>query len=207
MCLHCRYEARVAARERRTRLFLRSGAGIIVLATIGAAGAVGTSAIRGHAATRAPRQVDSGRAPTESDSAVPVVSKPATPTPHSDGAPIATVLPMGQSTLIDGVVASRTDSGIVVSFDAPMLRTRMPEKFEHLLRQTLPAIYGATADSALAKLPWGSIARQGDLLTELPLRGVRVPLSGGWTITVYPETRPGQDGPLVVRYRTALMRA
>ncbi|MFI5228104.1 MAG: hypothetical protein ACHQWU_03480 [Gemmatimonadales bacterium] len=118
--------------------------------------------------------------------------------------PLSPVIPLGQSTLAAGVVAARTDSSVVVSFDAPMLRTRMPVKFEAFVRRTLPEIYGPSADTALAKLADGGIARQGDLLTELPARGARIPLHDGWTIAVYPETRPGQDGPLVVRYRVSL---
>jgi hypothetical protein len=53
-------------------------------------------------------------------------------------------------------------------------------------------------------MPVGAIAEQGDLLTELPSRGVRIPLNGAWMVRLFPETRPGQDGPLVIRYRVRI---
>jgi hypothetical protein len=90
---------------------------------------------------------------------------------------------------------------VTVSFDVPSMRTRVPEKFEHVIRATLPAIYGPAVDSVLARVPAGTMARQGDLMTELPSRGIRIPMNSTWELRVYPETRQGQDGPLVVRYR------
>lgn len=137
-----------------------------------------------------------------SPSKVPAVAQPSTDQP-----PLAPVIPIGQSTLAAGVVAARTDSAVVVSFDAPMLRTRMPVKFESFVRSTLPAIYGPGVDTALARLADGGIARQGDLLTELPARGVHIPVRDGWMIALFPETRPGQDGPLVIRYRVSLTKS
>jgi hypothetical protein len=86
-----------------------------------------------------------------------------------------------------------------------MIRTRIPAKFERLVRSTLPAVYGPSIDSVLSKIPEGGIARQGDLVSELPTRGVRIPVNAEWTIALYPETRPGQDGPLVIRYRVSVV--
>jgi hypothetical protein len=218
VCLHCRYEARVAARARRQRVLLRVGATAIIVVTLTAGGVAGASAIRArggrshdadaHSATRTTDANSSGR--RESSGAQTVASAPTKnppPANHSaDRAPLAPVIPMGQSTLAAGVVAARTDSSVLVSFDAPMLRTRMPVKFESFVRSTLPAIYGPEVDSALGKLADGGIARQGDLLTELPTRGVRIPVRDGWTIALFPETRPGQDGPLVIRYRVSVIK-
>jgi hypothetical protein len=116
------------------------------------------------------------------------------------------VLAAGETQISDGVTVSRSDSVIKVSFDAALIRTRRADKFEQFVRATLPAIFGPGADSALTSLPVGGIATQGDLLTELPLRGARIPLAGGWTLSVWPETRPGRDGPLVVRYRVAVLQ-
>ena len=92
---------------------------------------------------------------------------------------------------------------VTLSFDAPMLRTRIPVKFEIFLRSTLHQIYGKAIDSTLAAIPDGAIAAQGDLIAELPTRGIHIPVADGWRLDVFPETRPGQDGPLVVRYRAA----
>ena len=85
------------------------------------------------------------------------------------------------------------------------MRTRIPAKFEHLVRSTLPAIYGSSIDSVLAKVPDGGIVGQGDLLSELPSRGARIPVNAAWTLALYPETRPGENGPLVIRYRVSLV--
>jgi hypothetical protein len=35
----------------------------------------------------------------------------------------------------------------------------------------------------------------------MPAQGVRIPVNGTWMLRLFPETRPGQDGPLVIRYR------
>ena len=73
------------------------------------------------------------------------------------------------------------------------------------MRSTLTAVYGPSIDSVLSKIPDGGIARQGDLVSELPTRGVRIPVNADWTIALFPETRPGHDGPLVVRYRVSVV--
>jgi len=133
-----------------------------------------------------------------------------TPAPTSAAAvtpaPVSPVVPQGQSTLPDSLVATRADSVITVSFDRTMIRTRNPWKFERLVRSTLPALYGPLADSALARIPEGGLVRQGDLINELPTRGMRIPVAPGWTFTLFPITRPGQDGPLVTQYRVSVVR-
>lgn len=122
--------------------------------------------------------------------------------------PVVTpVVPAGESDLAGGVTAMRGDTDVVVAFDTPMTRTRRPEKFEQFVRSTLPLVYGAPVRDALAKIPDGTIAGQGELLTELPKRGVSIPLDAEWTLRLYPETRQGQDGPLVIRYRVAVVPA
>ena len=40
---------------------------------------------------------------------------------------------------------------VTVLFDTELMRTRRPEKFERVVRETLGAIYGRRADSVLAK--------------------------------------------------------
>jgi hypothetical protein len=114
------------------------------------------------------------------------------------------IVPPGESPLPDGVTAFRDDAVVTVSFDTPLARTRVAEKFERFVRATLPAVFGSGADSALAKLPVGALANQGNLIAELPSTGVRIPVGSVWEIRVYPETRKGLDGPLVIRYRTTV---
>jgi hypothetical protein len=116
------------------------------------------------------------------------------------------VVPQGQSNLPDSLLATRADSVVTVWFDRTMIRTRNPWKFERLVRSTLPALYGPLADSALARIPEGGLVRQGDLINELPTRGLRIPVAPGWTFSLYPITRPGHDGPLVTQYRVLVVR-
>ena len=233
VCLHCRHVELRAARERRKRYMLRSSAAGAIVVTLGAAGVLGAMVIRRHplrpsernervvrarsveprtparatptpAATPNP-QVVTVAATNSSVSAGNVAIAPVAPTQASRAA-LAPVLPEGRSDLPDGISAMRTDSVVVLSFDTKLARTRMPEKFERFVRATLPAIYGARADSALAKVPEGGLARQGDLINELPTRGMRIPMPSGGAITLFPITRPGQDGPLVTRYRVTVVK-
>jgi hypothetical protein len=119
--------------------------------------------------------------------------------------PLVPVLPIGRSELADSVTVIRGDSEVVVSFDLMMTRTRRAEKFEQFVRSTLPAIYGRGARDILSRIPDGALSGQGELLTELPKRGMRIPVGTDWMIRLYPETRQGQDGPLVVRYRVSVV--
>ena len=217
VCVHCRHEARTVARERRRRLMKRASAVAIVVTTLGAVGVLSAAAIRARTSlhrtdrrvTTDPRStpevaVATAPAPQVQGLSKPQVGQRADTVAHSK-APFAPVVPQGQSSLPDGPTAVRTDSLVTVSFDMPMIRTRIPAKFERLVRSTLPAVYGRSIDSVLAKIPEGGIARQGNLVSELPTRGVRIPVNAEWAIALYPETRPGQDGPLVIRYRVSVV--
>ena len=117
---------------------------------------------------------------------------------------LAPVIGEGQSDLRDGIVAVRGGNEVKVFFDKPHTRTRRPEKFETIVRGTLPQIYGAVADSALAAIPEGGLVPRDGLLTELPTLGLTIPLRDGVSLRVWPETRPGQEGPLIVRYRATV---
>ena len=221
VCLHCRKEARATAKDRRRRLMLRGAAGAIVVATGLAATALGATALRDRtsgkrttpsAAKTAPQPAiaatDSTHAGADSSSrtsaqAPAVVAVAATKPSVARQSPPAPIIQMGASSLAGGVSAERTDTAVTLSFDQPMTRTRRPEKFEQLVRATLPSIYGKKVDSALTAMPTGALAKQGDLITELPTRGMRIPLDSAWEIRVFPETRKGVEGPLVVRYRAA----
>ena len=223
VCLHCRKEARLAAKDRRQRLMLRGAAGTIIVATGLAVTALGANALRGRSAGKQsdpaapkassePTRVASDpthaapdsatRAPSPSASVPIVPVAAAKPAPAKPSAP-APVIQMGTSSLDGGINAERTDAAVTLSFDLPLVRTRRPEKFEQFVRATLPSIYGKRVDSALTALPTGALAKQGDLITELPSRGLRIPVDSAWEIRVFPETRPGVEGPLVIRYRAS----
>ena len=116
------------------------------------------------------------------------------------------VVPEGTTTLASGMTATRHDTVVVLSFDFAGARTRIPERFERLVRTTLPSVYGLRADSAVRAIPEGGIARQGDLFTDLTERGVRIPLSTGGAIALYPISRAGRDGPLVTQYRVTVTK-
>ena len=205
---------------------LRVSAGGVIVLTLGAAGVLSATAFRGRNAARRAIQptapvtavvADTAphKAPVQTVVPAVTVSEPTAastapiaaekPVEVASHAPFAPIVPQGESSLASGPTALRADSVVTVSFDKAMMRTRIPAKFELLVRSTLPAIYGRSIDSVLAKVPAGGIVSQGDLLSELPSRGARIPVNAGWTLALYPETRPGADGPLVVRYRVSLV--
>lgn len=224
VCLRCRKENRVATRERRRRALFATAAITLGVATIGAAGAAGMLDSELRAAGFAvPQAVETAR-PTTSEpepaaESAPAVVPDSTPVVSlvSDVSentlvsvasvttpPVPELAPTigeGRTSLRDGVVVERSGDEITVHFDTPLTRTRRPEKFEGILRATLPQIFGASVDSALTTMPVGTLVPPHGLTTDLPTQGLYVPLPGGSTLRVWPETRPGEDGPLVVRYR------
>jgi hypothetical protein len=134
----------------------------------------------------------------------PAAAQTAAPSPVS--APLSIIIPAGRTDTVDDVILERTGDSVVVDFDTDIARTRRGDKFDHIVRQTLPLVYGPRVDPVLAAIPAGTLANDGDLVTELPARGIHLPLSDGWMLDVFPETRPGRDGPLVVTYRTRLRK-
>jgi hypothetical protein len=226
VCLHCRHSALVAARGRRRKRLMYAGSVLLVAVVIAGVGAVtvgvvknrvsaaarmaGAAAIKPEAPMRHVAQVTAlpATAVAQLSAPAPPPSSPA-PAPASATAsspPLVPILAHGETTLGAGITATRSDNSVIVLFDTDGLRTRRRDKFEKLVRETLPAVYGRRADSLLAGMPDGSIAAQGDLITELPSRGVRVALNDGWKLTLFPETRPGRDGPLVIKYRVAVIQ-
>lgn len=119
---------------------------------------------------------------------------------------LASILPQGRTELPDSVFALRTGDTISVHFDTSPLRTRRADKFESVVRQTLHAVYGSSADSALAAVPAGHLAAPNELVTTLPARGIHLAAASGAKLVLWPETRPGRDGPLVVAYRVTMER-
>lgn len=142
----------------------------------------------------------------------PPAATPAAPnanpaaTPEQVSRVVAPLVPVGRTALRDTMVVDRAGDTVRVSFDLVLSRTRRADKFEAIVRSTLPQVYGAPADSALRALPVGAVARAGDLMTTLPQSGFRIPLADGRAISVWPETRAGRDGPLVVAYRAVAAR-
>jgi len=230
VCLHCRQEARVAAADRRKKLLLRGTALGIVIAVIGLAMS-GALSLRDRVNARQVAAADSARQaaaavpPQQPDSVIPQGQLPAAATtiPTTSAAPAAAPAPVaavpehrdaplqptvrvGETPLGAGATATRGDSGVIVAFDTPELRTRLPEKFERYLRATLPQVYGARVDTILVSIPAGKLTAQGNLLYDLPMRGIQIPLQSGWRLDVFPAIRPGRDGPLVVRYRASVVK-
>lgn len=217
ICLHCRHEARMVAKERRRRLWLRGSAFSAILLLIGSVGTIGAVTFRRYSTPRRaetpsqPQRTATEASPRQ-DSVVATTPGSAQPAPAAaapavPAAPLLKpVLPEGTTTLASGMTATRHDSVVVLSFDFAGARTRIPERFERLVRATLPSLYGARADSAVRAIPDGGIARQGDLFTELAERGVRIPLGAGGAIALYPMSRPGHDGPLVTQYRVTVTK-
>ena len=153
------------------------------------------------------------------DSATQAVSTPVAatpPAPREDSAAIHAaastpaaplirpVIPIGRTDLPDSLYLERRADTVVVHFDTSPARTRRADKFETIVRQTLRSVYGAVADTLLAAVPAGSLIVPNELLTKLPSRGIHLGSAGGARIQLWPETRPGRDGPLVVAYRTVV---
>ena len=214
----------MATRERRRRALFATAALGLGVATIGAAGAAGMLdselraagfAIPEATAPAAPPAVEPQSVPEPAPDSVPVVSVVSV-APDSTVVSVASVttppvtelaptIGEGKTSLRDGIIAQRQGDEIMVLFDTPAARTRRAEKFEAVLRATLPQIFGASVDSALAAMPAGTLVPPHGLTTDLPTQGLYVPVSGGSTLRIWPETRPGEDGPLIVRYRVLVV--
>ncbi len=227
VCLRCRQEERQLALARQKRMLMRVGlvlAGIVVVAVIGNA-AVGAIRASGKTSGREPLHLLASTSSTSSvkqqgapvgNPAAPAnnASAPATVAPNVKATPDAKAalegktthaltlkVPPGRSGLRDSMYVERDADSAVVHFDTELARTRRRDKFEATVRATLPVLYGAGIDSMLAALPDGAITGDRDLVSEVAVRGVRLPVPTGGTLELWPVTRPGRDGPLVVGYR------
>jgi hypothetical protein len=121
-------------------------------------------------------------------------------------APLTPIVGHGRTELDSGIFVVREGSRITVHFDTPSTRTRRRDKFERIVRSTLPRIYGARADSLLARVPAGALISTGELPTELTERGVHLTLADGWRLALLPRTRHTDGGPLVIAYEATLSR-
>lgn len=224
VCLRCRLEERELARARQRRALLRVGVvlgGLVVVAVLGNAvvsawrassrmrnkeplqllASTTTSAVRQQGAPTAASVAPPPAA--ASTSAPPAASGARPPKPAGVVTPAVLTLkvPEGRTGLRDSMYVERSADTAVVHFDTELARTRRRDKFEATVRATLPVLYGVRVDSMLAALPDGAITGDRDLVSEVAVRGVRLPVPAGGTLELWPVTRPGRDGPLVVGYR------
>lgn len=186
----------------------------LTVPTNGDSSAVADSA--GAASTDAPGTPPMTQLATPGPTAPSVATAPTTPaatTPAGTSAATKPAAPPAKPRYTPRLAQGRTDLGsdglyavregdlVRVHFDTDLGRTRRPAKFEQIVRATLPAIFGAAGDSLLRQVPGGRIASSGDLIVELPERGVELRHIDGRAVKVWPETRSGRDGPIVVSYR------
>ena len=222
VCLRCRQEERERARARQKRAMIRFGVILGGLLVVAVAGNAAVSAVRSPSrksgkeplqllastSTRTVRQQGAPVAPAK-PAAAPATASTSTPAATSSNAPVAPRhasgltlrVPEGRTGLRDSMYVERSADTVVVHFDTELARTRRRDKFETTVRVTLPVLYGALADSMLAALPQGAITGDRDLVSEVAVRGVRLAVPTGGTLELWPVTRPGRDGPLVVGYR------
>jgi hypothetical protein len=193
-CLRCRQDARSAARAKRVRLATRAGLAVmgvvvVIALIVGAWNAIAS----GNAG---------GTAPADAQvSASGAVETPARPAARENAvAGIEPAIPEGRRDLGDSMYAVREGTQVTVYFDTDSLRTRFDWKFEGVVRATLPLVFGPEIRGALDSIPSGSLASGGNLVHELPSRGIPIRL-GNHTLRVWPVTRQGRDGPLVMAYR------
>lgn len=149
---------------------------------------------------------ETGPADLQTTAADSAGSAPVEPAGPAEQQRILPVIAEGRTELGDSVYAVRDGPTVTVHFDTYLTRTRRRDKFDRIVRETLPQVYGEAADSLLATVPVGQIAQGGDLLAELPSTGISFELADGSTLALWPRTRPGRDGPLVVAYRATILR-
>lgn len=234
VCLHCAAAARRVVRARTRRTMARVAAGVAVMggaSAVAVAGGSVTQRLRAAEPARAAAPQSTAEVQVATETNVALVGN--TPAPDAPAVPAASrVVPAaasvaaapavaapsavpptgprlhprigeGHTALGGGVTAERRGDTVLVLFDTPTTRTRRADKFEGTVRATLPALYGAAAGAALAGVPRGKLVAAADLAGAAP-RGVRVALPDGQALALRPETRPGRDGPLVVRYAVTL---
>ncbi len=131
---------------------------------------------------------------------------PAPATPLVSAPKAASLLGQGRTTLTDSIYAVRSGDSVLVNFDTHGNRTRRADKFEQMLRTTLPLVYGRRVTSSLGSVPTGALLPSRDVVGELTSQGVHLTLDNGVKISLWPQTRPSADGPLVVAYRVVVER-
>jgi len=144
---------------------------------------------------------------TVAKATVATVAAPAVPDSAAKATPLlGPIIPQGRTDFQDSMYAVRRGDAVVVNFDTGPSRTRRADKFELIVRQTLHAVYGPVADTVLSTIPSGKLASASELVTTLPKRGIHLQGAHGPHLGLWPETRAGRNGPLVVAYRTIVER-
>jgi hypothetical protein len=143
---------------------------------------------------------------TDSTTAPPVVAPaesiaPAAPPPAPVVPPLQPIVAQGRTELRNGIYALRSGDTVTVHFDTPEARTRRPEKFEQIVRATLPEVHGAVADSILATIATGNLLGPNELVIDESTRPIALRGRDGQSLSLRPQTRPGRDGPLVIAYQ------
>jgi hypothetical protein len=195
VCLYCRQDARIAAKQRRNKAAVR-------IAVIGLGGAALLALVVGGLVAVVPR----GRSADSVTAAPPAAPEPSTTRSRAEPL-VRPIVAEGRTELGDSVFAERAGGEVTVHFDTELLRTRLDEKFERVVRLTLPKVYGPEVSARLDSVSPGQFVRGGNLLTDLPSRGIALTLPAhNRTLMLYPVTRQGQEGPIVVGYRTTVAK-
>lgn len=218
---------------------LRIAAIGLAVATIGAVGSAGASALQGRQVTathtvlpsppsQEPASQSDGTPETEAEvqEETPFqASIPGHDDPTADDAPAALaaaesrdeapergalmgapIVDEGRTDLGDGLFAVRDGASVTVHFDVPAARTRRRDKFDRIVRETLPRVYGPVAQALLDRIPQGEIVSPGTLPSTLQESGLRLALANGSALALWPEIRDANGGPLVIGYRAEVAR-
>lgn len=199
VCLRCRQEARRASVSRQRGVVFGTGALLVV-----AIAAVVTLVVHRNGGERplASRSPDGAALALTAESGREPSATAGRSVPPRSSSERSLAVPPGRTALGRTVFVERAGDSAVVSFDEILTRTRRSAKFESLLRRTLPTVYGSWMDSVLRAIPEGRLVPV-PLIPDVVTTGIRIETGSG-LVVVFPDTRPGQDGPLVVRYRTSL---
>jgi hypothetical protein len=212
------------ARAKVARVGVRAGVGVLAVVITVAFVVSGSDALRESADLRTNNppsletaRLDEANTPQDSStSAAPSPERGATvlmaaepPAPsavQSTPRPLAPLVAPGRTEVGDGLYIERAGETVTVHFDTPTTRTRRRDKFESVVRRTLPEVYGSAAEAILSSIPEGTLVDPTIMVTDIAERGrgVRLDSGDGWKFSLWPETRPGEDGPLVVSYRVAV---
>lgn len=209
VCLRCRHDELVATRERRRKtgmLLLAKGTGAAVLLGVIASAVTTLGGETPKRATTA-QTADAPVVQTVEPQSFAVTQSGQIAEASVASAPVPTVtpaLPAGRTALPNGWFAERIGDTVVVHFDTPGGRTRRSDKFEHVVRETLPVVLGDAGRSAIAQIQPGKLVAPGRLLAMLDSGPLHLPVGDGRAIRMMPGARPGQDGPLVVTYRVVI---
>src|SRR5260370_41568123 len=150
------------------------------------------------------RQTRAGGVPADEPAATPVIPAPATPLVSAPKA--ASLLGQGRTTLTDSIYAVRSGDSVLVNFDTHGNRTRRADKFEQMLRTTLPLVYGRRVTSSLGSGPTRALLPSTDVVGELTSQGVHLTPDNCVEISLLPQTRPSPGGPTFVAHRGAVER-